>query len=68
MQLPDRLGLELPFEITANGLKLAENRRARGVKMFEKDVGGASLKLIYFYITGSLLVYKIIPMCRGAGR
>lgn len=42
VQLPDRLGLELPFEMTASGLKLAENRRTRGAKMLEKDVGGDS--------------------------
>uniref|UniRef100_A0A8W7P321 Uncharacterized protein n=1 Tax=Anopheles coluzzii TaxID=1518534 RepID=A0A8W7P321_ANOCL len=41
--LPLRPGLALPFEMTASGLKLAENRRTRGVKMFENDVGSDSL-------------------------
>lgn len=43
VQLPDRLGLELPLDITANGLKLAENRRVR-VNILEKEVGGGSLQ------------------------
>lgn len=44
VQLPDRLGLELPpLDMTANGLKLAENRRVR-VNILEKEVGGGSLK------------------------
>uniref|UniRef100_A0A182TER3 Uncharacterized protein n=1 Tax=Anopheles melas TaxID=34690 RepID=A0A182TER3_9DIPT len=42
--LPPRPGLALPFEMTASGLKLAENRRTRGVKMFENDVGSDSLR------------------------
>lgn len=42
-ELPERLGLELPLDMTANGLKLAENRRVR-VNMLEKEVGGGSLE------------------------